>query len=68
MQALRLLNLDFFPGPTALLESYLDGYLLHRTCVFQALCLFFLPNFPGPTFILCPMSIPEARVVFKIGL
>ena len=40
-------------------KGYLDGYLLHRTCVS---CLFFLPNFPGPTFIPCPMFIPEARV------
>jgi hypothetical protein len=23
-----------------------------------------LPNFPGPTFIPCPTSIPEARVVY----
>ena len=43
--------------------GYLDGYLLHRTCVFKALRLFFLSNFPGPMFIPCPMSIPEARVV-----
>ena len=43
-------------------KGYLDGYLLHRTCVFMALRLFFLPNFPGPTFIPCPTSIPEARV------
>ena len=52
----------------ALLEStyiytgYLDGYLLQRTCVFKALRLFFLPNFPGPTVIPRHMSIPEARV------
>ena len=31
--------------------------------VFKALRLFFLPNFPGPTFIPCPTSIPEARVL-----
>ena len=30
--------------------------------LFKALCLFFLPNFPDPTFIPCPMSIPEYRV------
>ena len=29
---------------------------------FQDLNLFFLPNFPGPTFIPCLTSIPEARV------
>ena len=30
--------------------------------MFKALRLFFLPNFPDPTFIPCPTSIPEARV------
>ena len=49
-------------GLESIHKGYLDGYLLHRTCVFEALRLFFLPNFPGPTFIPCPMSIPEARV------
>ena len=43
-------------------KGYLDGYYLHRTCVFKALRLFFLPNFPGPRFIPCPKSILEARV------
>ena len=43
-------------------KGYLHGYLRNRTCVFKALCLFFLPNFPGTTFIPCPTSIPEARV------
>ena len=43
-------------------RGYLDGYLLHRTCVFNALRLLFLPNFPGPTFIPCPTSILEPRV------
>ena len=28
----------------------------------HALCLFFLPNFPGPMFISCPTSIPDSRV------
>ena len=28
----------------------------------DALCLFFLPNFPGPTFISCLTSIPGSRV------
>ena len=56
--------LGFFPGPTTLLEKgCLEGHLLDRSCVFKALRLYFLPNFPGPTFIPCPMSIPEARVV-----
>ena len=43
-------------------KGYLDGYLLHRTCVFKALRLFFLQNFPGPTFIPCSTSILKARV------
>ena len=30
--------------------------------LFKALRLFFLPNFPGPTFIPCPRSIPDSRV------
>ena len=32
---------------------------------FKAPCLFFLPNFPGRTFIPCPMSIMESRVPLK---
>ena len=32
--------------------------------LFKALCLFFLPTFPGPTFISCP--IPESRVTLKL--
>ena len=53
----------------ALLESihkgHLDGYLLHRTYVFNALRLFFFTNFPGPMFISCPTSIPDSRVNSK---
>ena len=30
--------------------------------LFKALGLSFLPNFPGPTFISCPTSIPESRL------
>ena len=26
----------------------------------------YLPSFPGPTFIPCPMSIPESRVVYNM--
>ena len=29
----------------------------------MGLRLFFLPNFPDPTFIPCPTFIPEARVI-----
>ena len=43
-------------------KGHLGGYSLHRTGVFNALHLFFLPNFPGPTFIPCPTSIPDSRV------
>merc|ERR1712051_426774 len=44
-------------------KGHLGVYSLHRTCVFNALRLFFLPNFPGPTFIPCPTSIPDSRVL-----
>ena len=30
--------------------------------LFKALCLYFLSNFPGPTFIPCPTLIPDSRV------
>ena len=49
--------------------SSLMGFLLHKfahfvhaLCLFKALCLFFLTNFPGPTVIPCPTSIPDSRV------
>ena len=49
--------------------SSLMGFLLHKFAhfadalrLFKALRLFFLSNFPGPTFIPCPTSIPETRV------
>ena len=49
--------------------SSLMGFLLHRFAhfvhtlhLFKALCLFFLTNFPGPTVIPCPTSIPDFRV------
>ena len=45
------------------------GFLLHKFAhfvhalrLFKALRLFFLTNFPGPTVIPCPMSIPDCRV------
>ena len=44
-------------------KGYLDGYLLDRICVFKALWLFFLQNFPGPTLIPCPTSIQDSRVL-----
>ena len=49
--------------------SSLMGFLLHKfahfvhaLCLFKALRLFFLTNFPGPTVIPCPTSIPDSRV------
>ena len=45
------------------------GFLLHKFAhfvhalrLFKALRLFFLTNFPGPTVISCPTSIPDSRV------
>ena len=45
------------------------GFLLHKFAhfvhalrLFKALRLFFLTNFPGPTVIPCPTSIPDSRV------
>ena len=45
------------------------GFLLHKfphfvhaLRLFKALRLFFLTNFPGPTVIPCPTSIPDSRV------
>ena len=49
-------------------RGYLDGYLLHRTCVFMVLRLFFLPNISGLTFNPCPTSILEARVLKRTRL
>ena len=48
------------------------GFLLHKFAhfvhalrLFKALRLFFLTNFPGPTVIPCPTSIPDSRVDSK---
>ena len=35
--------------------------------LFKALRLFFLPNFPGPTFIPCPTSITDSRVIMHFS-
>ena len=43
-------------------KGHLDGYLLHTICVFNALRLFFMTNFPGPAFIPCPTSIPDSDI------
>ena len=62
---LTFINFGFFFRPYGLIRvqrGYLDGYLLHKTCLFKTLRLFFLPNFSGPTFIPCHTSIPEAGV------
>ena len=36
--------------------------IFHALRLFKALCLFFLPNLPGPTLIPCPTSIKDSRV------
>ena len=63
------INFGCFQGPyTTLHKGYLNGYLIHRKCLMLAVRLFVLPNFPGPTFIPCPISILEARVrVIKLS-
>ena len=50
--------------------SSLMGFLQHKFApfvhalrLFKALRLFFLTNFPGPTVIPCPTSIPDSRVI-----
>ena len=52
--------------------SSLMGFLLHKFAhfvhalrLFKVLRLFFLTNFPGPTIISCPTSIPDSRVISK---
>ena len=40
---------------------------LWKRRIFKAIHLLFLPNFPDPTFIPCPTSIPEARVAPPIS-
>ena len=37
-------------------------HFVHALLLFKALHLFFLTNFPGPTVIPCPTSIPDSRV------
>ena len=37
--------------------------IFHALRLLKAIRLLFLSNFPGPTFILCPGSIPDSRVV-----
>ena len=63
-----------FPGPKVLLKAVcLSIFGIFSTgptfifffqnsqalCIFKAISLLFLPNFPGPKFIPYPMSIPE---------
>ena len=51
---LYLLNFGF------LLHKF--AHFVHALCLFKALRLFFLTNFPDPTVIPCPTSIPDSRV------
>ena len=69
LKALRLLNFGIFYRGLQKFSS-LMGFLLHKFAhfvhalrLFKALRLFFLTNFPGPTVIPCPTSIPDSRVV-----
>ena len=43
-------------------EDCFSDQMFHVLRLFKALGLSFLPNFPGPTFISCPTSIPESRL------
>jgi hypothetical protein len=61
--------------PVSLKFSCLMGFLLHKFAhfvyalqLFKALRLFFLTNFPGPTVIPCPTSIPDSRVLERRGI
>ena len=61
---------NFYRGLQKL--SSLMGFLLHNFSHFvHALrlfkALFFLTNFPGPTVIPCPTSIPDYRVDKKVN-
>ena len=50
-------------GPTFIFFYISLHILFSRICqISQALCLFFLTNFPGPTFISCPTFILDSRV------
>ena len=61
--------MDFFPGATSLLKRVIHKkslkfcYLMKWDMFFKGLCLLFLPNVPGATFIPLATFIPESRVV-----
>ena len=62
LKALCLSFFGFFPGPLGISNSYCRG--VEALCIlFKALCLFALPNSPGPIFNTCPASIPVSRAV-----
>ena len=44
------------------------AYFVHALRLFKALHLFFLKNFPGPTVIPCPTSIPDLEYLVYITL
>ena len=46
-------------------EIQIICYFKGGLCLFKGLCLLFLPNVPGDTFIQGGMSIPEPRVHIK---
>ena len=55
---------SFFHG-LRIFSSFLGVFNTSLHILFQALRLLFFPNFPGPTFIPCPTSILDSRVVVK---
>ena len=61
------INFGFFSRPYGLIREYLKVILMviyYIEHVYLRPCVYlFLPNFPGPMFIPCPTSIPEARVL-----
>ena len=42
------------------------AHFVHALRLLKALRLFFLTNFPGPTIIPCPTSIPDSRVPLSL--
>ena len=74
LKALRLLNFGIFSMAYVYfqvrflfvaIKSSEICQIFQALCLFQALRLFFFTNFPGPTFIPCPKSIPDSRVMLK---
>ena len=66
---LRLSNFTIFSmGYIYILEYYVYSFwqIVNALRFFKALHLFFLANYPSPTFISCPTSILDSRVGRKL--